>query len=453
MSELVAADFAYLRGLTPSVSHIFHKARQRSLIGIAAAAKLLALKNAPLMEEAGFEPSYGVLREARPETVASLAGRPEFYYWSQHLVNLLQQMENGATSQESLVHHLLDFGGLAAAVLLAEKRAGEVQLRLDDQGQLWIPGSTVYLSFGKHLAGARGHLRTDGRQLEVALRETSERLVITDELLEQSSDWLRLSVYAEKVRRTYRIGQQMEVTNVSELLRTPGNRLYKFATVDHEAWRGWRTSVEVALTSLKTFARGAYDEVTGNIRVLIPVQSEGQDVNVSASLPNLLGAIYLSWSADYLTVVETLVHEYAHNKLNALFISDEIIKNAQTAAPIYSPWKDQLRPLTGVMHAIFAFENVCQTWQHYLRSEDEFSEETLLVIRRRSYELHMQVMAAIEGLDESAEYTPLGAELMQHIRTIMVANEPLLSKLPAGEREQIDEQLYTHRLMVTQGAV
>jgi HEXXH motif-containing protein len=56
-----------------------------------------------------------------------------------------------------------------------------------------------------------------------------------------------------------------------------------------------------------------------------------------------------------LETVEAVVHEYGHQKLDAILALDPLFRGDGGEAIYYSPWKDDPRPLTGLLHAVYSF--------------------------------------------------------------------------------------------------
>jgi hypothetical protein len=60
-------------------------------------------------------------------------------------------------------------------------------------------------------------------------------------------------------------------------------------------------------------------------------------------------------------VAEALVHELQHSKLNALFDLADLFSPGDQPW-MYAPWLDEPRPLSGLLHGIYAFMSVVEFW-------------------------------------------------------------------------------------------
>ena len=65
--------------------------------------------------------------------------------------------------------------------------------------------------------------------------------------------------------------------------------------------------------------------------------------------------------AQFLYFFDSLVHEAAHMYLNLIMTHDPILLNAQ--GEFYSPARNTLRPLKGVLHAHFVFYKLVMTYR------------------------------------------------------------------------------------------
>ena len=69
---------------------------------------------------------------------------------------------------------------------------------------------------------------------------------------------------------------------------------------------------------------------------------------------------------DEYQLAEAIVHEYSHNLLNMIILTGEIFEGQVPKEEIYySPWREDPRPITGVLHAVFVFVNVCELLERF----------------------------------------------------------------------------------------
>lgn len=88
---------------------------------------------------------------------------------------------------------------------------------------------------------------------------------------------------------------------------------------------------------------------------------------VSFSDNSVPGALYVSvWQGDRLIdaydLADSLVHEHRHQKL---YLLERIAPTvAATDIAVVSPWREDLRPPSGLLHAVFVFVELRRFWAH-----------------------------------------------------------------------------------------
>jgi HEXXH motif-containing protein len=81
----------------------------------------------------------------------------------------------------------------------------------------------------------------------------------------------------------------------------------------------------------------------------------------SISVEDGFGAAILSEPYDAAQLAVTLVHEFEHSKLNGIRHVAELIDGDDPATG-YAPWRDDPRPLGGLIHGLFAFTAIAEFW-------------------------------------------------------------------------------------------
>lgn len=108
--------------------------------------------------------------------------------------------------------------------------------------------------------------------------------------------------------------------------------------------------------------RSVWPEMEFNISTLIRtvhvINSPYPDRHMSCTSDQFFGSILLSQGNEFL-IAEALVHEYSHNILNMVIKSGDIFDGPPPMDEIYySPWREDARHISGVLHAVFVFTNV-----------------------------------------------------------------------------------------------
>ncbi|MBK8696875.1 MAG: hypothetical protein IPN17_32580 [Deltaproteobacteria bacterium] len=97
------------------------------------------------------------------------------------------------------------------------------------------------------------------------------------------------------------------------------------------------------------------------VHQIVPVGYHDQR-HLSASYQESIGTIYMTLHPNLMTMTEALIHEFSHNKINALFELDPVLDNAFW--PLYaSPVRPDPRPLHGVVLAVHAFQPIARLYE------------------------------------------------------------------------------------------
>jgi len=143
--------------------------------------------------------------------------------------------------------------------------------------------------------------------------------------------------------------------------------------------------------------------------------ASGDYSNVSFS--DLPGAFILSAVQEPYWMADALIHELLHNRLFFVVDGGELLESVGEAAEsseFYSPWRDDLRPLSGLLHAVYVYIGVTRFWFSVWRSC-----ETNGV--RREYAEDQAVRAVLDlrigvaQLRRYASFTQAGVDLFKEM--------------------------------------
>jgi len=146
----------------------------------------------------------------------------------------------------------------------------------------------------------------------------------------------------------------------------------------------WIEALRGAFALVAAYLPELREEMRPYVQAIVPV-GYFADRHLSASYREAIGLLYLSLHPSEMTMVEALVHEYQHNKLNALFELDDVLENAH--APLYaSPVRPDPRPLAGVLLAVHAFAPVALLYRRMQEAGDPRARAPDFDRRRREIE-------------------------------------------------------------------
>ncbi len=126
----------------------------------------------------------------------------------------------------------------------------------------------------------------------------------------------------------------------------------------------WARALADALDLVAAHLPGVRADIDVFVRQIVPVGTFAER-HLSASYQEAVGTVYASLHPSVLTMAEALIHEAAHNKLNALFDLDDLLEDGQQ--PLFaSPVRPDPRPLAGVLLAVHAFLPVARLYERML---------------------------------------------------------------------------------------
>lgn len=159
-----------------------------------------------------------------------------------------------------------------------------------------------------------------------------------------------------------------------------------------------------------------YKEITSYIKLIAIMDTDAFGGFTANLLPD---AIFLSHHPnDFLWVTENIIHECAHSRLEQLFVIDPIVLNEPTEKFI-SPWREDLRPMKGVYHGVFAFTRIAMWLERLYKVYPvaSISERLELVLQ--------QLEQGIAVISQSAKLSPIGEHIFNEIRIIVDKNKKL----------------------------
>lgn len=119
----------------------------------------------------------------------------------------------------------------------------------------------------------------------------------------------------------------------------------------------WLEVFGKSLSLLRDINSEFYNELNSNIKKVVPMKT-AYGVHNSCSYSNCIWTLYLGYTIDIdqpeLSILEALIHESSHNKLNLIMQIESLHWN-DDVEKYYSPYRPDARPVHGVLlwvHAI-----------------------------------------------------------------------------------------------------
>lgn len=360
---------------------------------------------------AGLRDSFHALAEVQhhaPGTVAELLGGPQVGAWAAQCLRLLSS--SAPDPEVPLWTHLAQLGAIAvsAAMLAGHQVRVLVPVR---SGAVYFP------------ALGRGFVPESGGPALVECVTGPDGILLDGmpvtaweavRLLRTSTGGVPLSVQVDDVDLYWAFG-------------IPTSTRLSDDEVD-----SWRDQLHGAWQVLADRHGHRLHTIAAAVRCLVPVQQAGKFGGVSASSADAPGAVALTAPVSPVRLAATLIHESQHYRLATLHDLRRLYTPSRRL--YYSPWRNDPRPVSGVVHALMAFTGVADFWS---REHTDAASEL-------EYARHVRQLRVAHGVAAATpELTQLGAALVNALGDAVDA----LSLEPgnADVRRIADDLVATHR--------
>lgn len=168
-----------------------------------------------------------------------------------------------------------------------------------------------------------------------------------------------------------------------------------------------------ALDIIKLYKPNLYDEIKSISPVIQLIQdpTAHPDKLVSFSDNVVPGALYVcirvnNQLASPYDIAESIIHEHRHQKLYLLERYMPIVKS--DFPYVKSPWREELRPLSGLFHAVFVFSEIIKYWQFVLENKSDLNKKALLEIESN----RRMLKDGLKTLSGQDNFTQIGRTLI-----------------------------------------
>jgi HEXXH motif-containing protein len=288
----------------------------------------------------GTLPGIGLLSDVQqqdPSVVIEVLRYPFAGSWLACCLRLLSGGDVIAGDVEA------DLGHLSGVAAVAAIRAGvpfsiEVPVR---EGAVYLP------TLGRLMTanGPTMIIHSDGREM---LAEGVP--------LSESANW-------EPIRRISSVSQGQELDVLLDDIDPfrGGPQLPVASRLSDEAVRAWEHSLGRAWDILVRHHPSYADAIGAGLVAIVPMVATQPNCGVNATSRESFGSAALSVVNDPVTLAAGILHEFQHCKLNALL--DLIKLYRQDSKRYYAPWREDPRPLGGLLHGAYAHIGVCDFWR------------------------------------------------------------------------------------------
>jgi HEXXH motif-containing protein len=202
----------------------------------------------------------------------------------------------------------------------------------------------------------------------------------------------------------------------------------------------WQRILDGAWSILVRHHPERAESIATGLAAFIPLAVEGGRQGLSATSADAPGAIAITPPGDALLFAESLVHEFQHAKLCAL-LDLLSLHSAGTDERFYAPWRDDPRPLGGLLQGAYAYLGVTDFWgrqQEVLADGDAAFAQYAFVLWRD------QTLQAIGTIKDSGRLTEAGAEFVAGMRAAL--ERWTGTPVPPEPQAQAEDTATDHRL-------
>ena len=331
-------------------------------------------------------------------------------------------------------------GGAAAGAAFASGRPASIRAWVDRDGHVHLPTLRKWIELDPRWADRPALIAAGPRGLKLAL-EGGPSLAVGRELLHAGARGGAFEGGA--VRAAPLAAASVEVQTCDPLILWPIH-VHGAARLEGAELAAFRATLASALEEMRVVDPLLHGEIVDGLKVLVPLENPKGLGSVSSTYKELPGVVCLSSSDDALLQQETLIHEYCHSKLNLLSEYDPLILPGQRNAVFYSPWREDPRPLRGLLLGAHAFLNVGL----HLLNVVERRPETIRLrpwalkgVARRTF----QVDVALRTVAAYAKLTPLGSAIVTEIFRHLAILQGALEAFPASIVEEARSAAEEHR--------
>lgn len=181
-----------------------------------------------------------------------------------------------------------------------------------------------------------------------------------------------------------------------------------------KSFEEWQSLFAKTFDILSRTSPGFQSEVSSLICKIIPYDVSYQ-VHNSASYGTFIGHLLMSYPTGMdhteLALLEAIIHEYNHNKLNLILQTTDLLRNDRSER-YYSPYRPDARHIHGIYLGLHALTGAYWAILHaHLRSvillPDNWIDKAVLYILKNGL--------AIQVLEKYAQFTPLGQNIFDEM--------------------------------------
>ncbi|QIY71835.1 HEXXH motif domain-containing protein [Streptomyces sp. RLB1-33] len=180
--------------------------------------------------------------------------------------------------------------------------------------------------------------------------------------------------------------------------------------LSEEAAAHWRQLLERAWTVLLGEQTDTAEAMRRSVFSLTPTAARERFRPRSVTAGEAFGGIEASEPDDAIELAVTLVHEFQHTKLGGLLHLTPLLTDSSDGSTElwYAPWRDDPRPLEGLLQGIYAFVGITRFWRAHRTAAA--AQTAMAQFEFALWRTH--VATAMEQVQRHPRFTPLGTVLL-----------------------------------------
>lgn len=400
---------------------------EKSAAVLIAIAQILEESDTPDPETSEFLQIFQWVTAITPEVFQEVWQDPSTYHWATVTYELMMA-EAGAVPLSELAagyRDAADPGNLAGVL-----RSSLAEIRLFASACGWISNEHILFSHplrlelprvlpgtGYSLQG-RGHILLHGF-VAGALRVSQPGRDAQDLLPGQSLGFVTWQQDPEVALEGARLRLQPALFNLPSM----EPQIRSVAYLDDNSQQAANETLKEALVLIERYAPDTFAALREQpIVIAIKNARETDFSNISHSI--LPGAFVLTFVPNGPELADSIIHEFHHGLLFAREEDGAFMEpqpyHPHTDYRFYSPWRDEPRPLHGLLHALYVFGPVARYWLAMHR-DSSLTADLRTYALSQLHAITLRRLLVIDELERHAVFTPSGRALFEQQRTNALA--------------------------------
>jgi len=277
-------------------------------------------------------------------------------------------------------------------------------VELDQEYKILLPKTGVNLRLPKETR----YIAKKGKNIELILSDSTKILHTIDDRYTSKS---------------------LQVLNFNEdefLYKQFINQYAQCELIGEKNFDDYISKLNIAINKIEAVDKG-WVEILKNIEFVVPMKYVSHDTTKSFTISGIPHLVFLSDCDKPIKLAENLIHESLHDELNMFMNYYELTE--QKNILYYSSWRDDPRPIRGLLHAIYVFTGIFSFYSQSLRTNNTFMQCDKDFMLFRYTSIYYELYLAYYQLEQvKIELSPLGSRFIETLNSIYTSS--LISDIP-----------------------